>query len=92
MGPVGRIHSCSGSCSNEDAWGMKRLEELNIFDRVVLKNLHKSGTKTRSQLVTLGMTPYMIDYLTKEGILVKSHNAATNLKQYTVNDDLFGTK
>lgn len=71
---------------------MKRLEELNIFDRIVLKNLHKAGAKTRSQLVTLGMTPYMINYLEKEGILVKSHNAATNLKQYTVNDGLFGTK
>jgi hypothetical protein len=71
---------------------MKRLVELNIFDRLVLKNLHKSGAKTGRQLVTLGMTPYMINYLEKEGILVKSHNAATNLKQYTVNDDLFGTK
>lgn len=63
-----------------------RLEDLNISDAVVLSRLAAKGRQTKLQLLSLGLTGWMIEKLTKYGILTLEYDPTTNLHYYNVAD------
>lgn len=62
---------------------------LHLLDQLALRKLWTLGPKTKFQLLSLGLKPFMIDKLETLGILVREYNNQVGLNYYVIRDGFF---
>lgn len=62
---------------------------MHIKDFYVLSDLYKLGPKTKSQLMSVGIKPHIVEKLMKYGIVSREYNPSNNLYYYKVDTNIF---